>query len=130
MTVDRDEILDPVEQIVSEDPTYGRDAYYFVLAVVEATISRLPARRHICGRELLDSIREFGLARFGLMTKTVFDHWGVRCTEDFGRIVFRLVDARLLSKTPEDSIGDFKGVFDFDEAFVAGVPWNRSEWDV
>lgn len=130
MTVENDEILDPVERIVSEDATYACGAYYFVLAVVETTISALPARRHITGRELLEAMRELGLARYGLMTKVVFEHWGVRSTEDFGRIVFRLVDAGLLSKTPEDSMEDFTGVYDFEEAFVVGVPWNRSDWDV
>ncbi|MFN0150762.1 MAG: Minf_1886 family protein [bacterium] len=125
-----DDTLDPVDRLVLEDATYHRDAYLFVLAAVEATVARLPARRHISGRELLEGIREFALERYGLMTKTVFDHWGVSRTEDFGAIVFRLVHAGVLSKTPEDSMKDFEGAYDFEAAFVDRFPWNRGEWEL
>ena len=45
--------------------------------------------------------------------------WGINATEDFGRIVFALVDAGLLRKTDEDTIDDFRGVYDFRDAFGA-----------
>lgn len=130
MTEEEEETLDPVDRLVKADATYHRDAYLFVLAAVEATVARLPARRHITGRELLDGIREFALSRYGPMAKAVFDHWGVSRTDDFGAIVFRLVGAGLLSKTPEDSMSDFEGVYDFDAVFVDGFPWNRGDWDL
>jgi uncharacterized repeat protein (TIGR04138 family) len=130
LTVENDDLLDPVDRILLDEKRYRREAYLFVLAAVESVVERLPARRHISGRELLEGIRAFGLARYGLMTKAVFDHWGVTKTEDFGEIVFRLVEANLLSKTPEDSIADFVGVYDFDEAFVENFPWNREEWEI
>jgi len=122
--------LDPVDRLAASDGRYRREAYLFVLAAVEFVVGRLTERRHVSGKELLDGIRELGLARFGLMTKTVFDHWGVHRTEDFGEIVFRLVGAQLLSKTDEDSMSDFEGVYDFDEAFVEKFPWERAEWEV
>jgi uncharacterized repeat protein (TIGR04138 family) len=43
--------------------------------------------------------------------------WNVRRTDDFGRIVFAMIDAGLFSKSSRDSIDDFRGVFDFQEAF-------------
>jgi len=130
MTKDEDDTLDPVDRIVLADATYHRDAYLFVLAAVEATVTSLPERRHISGGELLEGIRDFALSRYGPMAKTVFDHWGVTRTEDFGAIVFRLVSAGLLSKTPEDSMKDFEGVYDFKSVFVDGFPWKRGEWDL
>ena len=36
---------------------------------------------------------------------------------DFGHIVFSLVEVKLLGKTEEDSVADFKNVYDFSEAF-------------
>ena len=44
-------------------------------------------------------------------------HWGVTRTEDFGRIVFTLVEVGLLVTQPGDREDDFAGVFDFAEAF-------------
>ncbi len=122
--------LDPVERLAAADGRYRREAYLFVLAAVEFVVGRLTERRHVSGRELLDGIRELGLAQFGLMTKTVFEHWGIGRTDDFGEIVFRLVGAELLSKTDQDSIRDFEGVYDFDEVFVEKFPWERTEWEV
>lgn len=130
MSAVEDDALDPVDRLVIEDGRYRREAYLFVLAALEFVVSRLEKRRHVTGRELLEGIREFALARFGLMTKTVFQHWGVTKTEDFGEIVFRLVKAGLLSKTEEDSVRDFEGVYDFDEAFVENYPWARPDWEV
>ena len=56
-----------------------------------------------------------------MLAKTVLHSWGVRRTEDFGRIVFALVETGILRKSEEDSLGDFMGVFDFDEAFGASA---------
>ena len=39
-----------------------------------------------------------------------------RC-EDFGELVFNMVENNLLAKTKEDSRADFKGGYDFEEAF-------------
>ena len=44
-------------------------------------------------------------------------HWGITRTEDFGRIVFTLVEVGLLVTQPGDHEADFEGVYDFAEAF-------------
>jgi uncharacterized repeat protein (TIGR04138 family) len=51
------------------------------------------------------------------MTVTVLHEWGVRGCEDFGEIVFNMVESHLLAKTRNDTREDFKGGYDFDEAF-------------
>lgn len=53
-----------------------------------------------------------------MLAKTVLNHWGLRTTEDFGKIVFALVEAGLMRKTDEDTLEDFQGVYDFDEEFA------------
>ena len=111
------EFLTKVQTIHRKDPRYKPEAYFFVLAALHFTVSHLPERRHIAGKELLAGIRIYGLDQFGPLARQVFDYWGVRSTEDFGRIVFSLVDAKLLGKTEEDSLADFQDVYDFSEAF-------------
>lgn len=106
---------------------YHQNAYQFVFHALRYTQERLqrkPRRgrgeereAHITARELLEGIRELAVAQFGLMAKTVFDRWGVRCTDDFGRIVFDLIDRGEMRKTDRDRLSDFSDVFDFDEAF-------------
>jgi uncharacterized repeat protein (TIGR04138 family) len=72
----------------------------------------------VTGFELLVGIRDLALERYGPMAKAVLNSWGVRTTDDFGAIVFNMVNAGLLSKTEEDHIEDFHAVYDFDDAFV------------
>jgi uncharacterized repeat protein (TIGR04138 family) len=76
------------------------------------------AQSHVTGQELLEGIRDLALNQFGPLAKTVFDHWGVKRCEDFGEIVFNMVEVGLLGKTEKDSRADFAGGYDFDEAFV------------
>ena len=51
------------------------------------------------------------------MTLIVLQHWGIHSTEDFGHIVFRLVENKVLSKTEDDNVETFKDAYDFQEAF-------------
>jgi len=110
-------ILETVEKIVERDGRYKAEAYSFVLEALSYTVKELKAPRHVSGGELLKGIKQYAKTQFGPMVCTVFEHWGIKSTEDFGHIVFRLVDAKLLGKTEEDSIEDFKDGYDFKEVF-------------
>ena len=118
------DFMEAVDAIVERDPRYHRDAYIFLRAALDHTHDMLEKRgetmpRHVSGGELLQGIREFALDQFGPMTITVLEEWGIRRCEDFGELVFNLVDQRMLSKTDQDSRDDFKGGYSFAEAFVA-----------
>lgn len=109
--------LQKIESILDQDPTYKFEAYTFVLAALHDTVTRLPAPRHISGQELARGISRYALDQFGPMAMTVLHHWGIRKTLDFGKIVFALIDVKLLSKQPEDTIEDFDKVYEFPEVF-------------
>lgn len=112
--------------IVDRDPRYAVGAYEFVRSSVSyASEVVFATGTHVNGRELLEAIRRLAKEQFGLMTSDVLGSWGVRATEDFGEIVFNLVDEGLLSKTDEDSRDDFRGVYSFDEAFSTSDYWQE-----
>jgi uncharacterized repeat protein (TIGR04138 family) len=71
----------------------------------------------VTGGELLDGIRKFALKEYGPLTLTVLNHWGIRRCEDFGELVFIMVEKGLLGKTDEDRKEDFSGGYDFESAF-------------
>lgn len=102
---------------------YHERAYLFVLATIEFLQSRLEVRRHVTAAELAWACRDFALERFGRLAQPVLEHWGVRRTEDIGRIVFALVSAGLLAALPTDTEEDFAAVYEFDEAFGAPYSW-------
>lgn len=109
--------MEAIEKIVNRDRRYKIDAYNFVLEALSYTVKKFKKSRHVTGRELLEGIKEYAKEQFGPMARTVLEHWGVKNTEDFGNIVFSLVEAKILSKTEEDSIEDFKDGYSFEEVF-------------
>jgi len=105
-----------IEEIANKDSRYKPDAYEFVMQALWFTQKKLKQSGHVSGRQLLDGIRKFAIRQYGPMAKTVFGHWGVRVTADFGEIVFNMVDAGLMRSTEEDKKSDFEDVYDFDVA--------------
>lgn len=108
---------DKVEELVNKDPRYKVDAYEFTMEALHFTQRKLNRKGHITGKELSVGIKEYALEKFGPMARTVFEHWGISKTDDFGEIVFNMIESSLMSKTDKDSKEDFKGVYDFEEAF-------------
>lgn len=102
---------------------FDERAYLFVLSAIEYLQGSLPARRHVSGRELALACRQYALEQFGLLARTVLEHWGIRKTDDFGRIVFTLVEIGLLVTRSEDREEDFREVYTFEEAFDASYVW-------
>jgi uncharacterized repeat protein (TIGR04138 family) len=115
-----------MEQIRLRESRFHESAFLFVLSALEFLQARLPERRHVDGGELANAVRELALERFGVMSRLVLEHWGVRSTAHVGDIVFALVDAGLLMSQPGDSRLDFAGVFDFDDAFEGSYPWSAA----
>ncbi|MBE7500314.1 MAG: hypothetical protein HS113_08405 [Verrucomicrobiales bacterium] len=113
---------DVLEQVVAADPRYGREAYHFLREALDYTQRAVSKAnqgklRHVTGQELLAGIRAFALQQYGPMALTLLDEWGVRRCEDFGELVFNLIDRGVLSRTDTDSRADFAGGYDFAEAF-------------
>ena len=73
--------------------------------------------RHVTGQQLCMGLRDFAIDRYGLLAPVVLKSWGARRTEDFGAIVFRMVELELLRTSPQDSEEDFRAIFQFDEVF-------------
>ena len=75
-------------------------------------------QRHVSGQQLCLGLRDYAIQRYGLMSKVVLNRWGIRNTRDFGQIIFAMVEAGLMRKTDDDTLDDFDGVYEFDEAFA------------
>lgn len=105
---------------------FHRNAYQFVFQALQHTQDKLDRfaatpeeeeHAHISGRELLLGIQEYASEQFGLMTTTVFKVWGIHSTDDFGRMVFELIERGEMRKTEHDELEDFFGVYDFEQVF-------------
>jgi len=115
--------------IIARDPRYSYHAYEFVFEALEYTKalkSRPKPRgrsrtatvpRHVTGRDLCEGARRLALDQYGLMALGILKLWGLRSTSDIGDVVYNLIEAGDLEKTPTDERSHFDDVFDFEVAF-------------
>ncbi len=110
-------------RIRAVDETFDDRAYLFVLGALEYCQQRREKRGHISGDELAWACRDLARDQYGLTSRTVLAHWGIKSTKDIGRIVYVLIDVGLLMPNEGDSIRDFESVYDFEAAFEEEYPW-------
>jgi uncharacterized repeat protein (TIGR04138 family) len=113
-----------LDRIVQQDSRFDREAYLFLRDALDHTVklrkkSKEGLDPHVTGQQLLEGVRQYALKQFGPMVLTVFSYWGVSRCEDFGEMVYNFIREGVFGKTETDSIDDFKGGYDFHEAFVA-----------
>lgn len=111
-----------VDRLTENDPRYHRDAYYFLREALDHTVKlrkrQLGESGHVNGAQLCEGLRQLAIKQFGPMVPTVFEYWGLQRTDDFGAMVWNLIELGVFGKTDTDSLDDFKAVYVFREVFV------------
>jgi len=114
-------------EIIRADGRYPLDAFAFLYEglaraakEVHGEAEKAGRPRHVTGQQLCHALREEAIERWGLLARTVLATWRIHATVDFGNMVYLLVENELMGKTEEDSLEDFRDVYDFDEAFGPG----------
>ena len=115
--------------IIARMPRYDRAAYHFLRESLDYTLKERKKATgqsgHVSGQQLMEGVRRLALKQFGPMVPIVFSYWGIHATEDFGHMVFALVEVSIFGKTDRDSIADFTDVYSFHDAFV--VPYQPAK---
>lgn len=81
---------------------------------------------HVTGKELCISLAELAAEKWGYLARVVLNQLGVKSTLDFGRIVYLMVEHKWMYARPEDSIDEFKNVYDFEEIFEKNFKFSKS----
>ena len=115
-----------MEQVILEDARYPPEAFGFLhdglARAVETAHGGKPrgeGQQHVSGSQLCQSLRDLAVERWGLLARTVLRKWNIQQSIDFGNMVYLLIENEFMRKTDEDSLEDFRDVYDFDEAFAA-----------
>ena len=113
-----------LEQVIDEQGLYPPDAFDFVRRGLSYTVEQIHAEltdpeasRHVSGQQLCEGLRHYALLEWGLLARTVLQRWNITRTEDFGKIVFTLIESGEMAKTEDDTQEDFRHVFDFATGF-------------
>lgn len=118
----RTEPTKTVEQLADDSGKFPADAFHFVREGLQFTLERMAGdgqscQQHISGEDLCWGLRDYALKRWGLLAPAVLQSWNVKRTEDFGKIVFAMVETGWMAKNDSDTIDDFNRVYDFEAAF-------------
>jgi len=105
------------------DTRYTLGAYAFVMNGLEFFLAKLGEKRHVSGQELSAGLAEFAKKQFGPLALEVLNSYGIHATDDWGNIVYNLIDTGLMCRQDNDSLDDFRQVFDLKEYFGAYDPY-------
>jgi uncharacterized repeat protein (TIGR04138 family) len=110
--------VDVFAEVADRDARYTREAFWFVRDGVDHAVrSRAGGSRHVAAHELLESLRVLALERYGTNAREQLRSWRVTRCEDFGEIVFALIDNGVFGKRQEDRKEDFENGYNFATAF-------------
>jgi uncharacterized repeat protein (TIGR04138 family) len=117
----------PLVKLLCQDQRYKLDAYQFVreglshaqeLLYPAAKGEEHKVPRHVSGQDLCHALRHLAHDRYGYLALPVLQSWGLRCTGDFGEVVYNLIKIGEMSKSPDDTLEHFENVYDFEQALL------------
>ena len=122
----------PLKEIAEHTP-YPIDAYQFVRRGLEYTVQNIhehpelldEEERHVDGGQLTFGLIDYAVSQYGKLARMVLKRWNITRSEDFGQIVFAMVNGGIMQATENDSIDDFNQVIDFGIAFKNDIPVDR-----
>jgi uncharacterized repeat protein (TIGR04138 family) len=109
-----EEPLNAGDQIakLAKEISVDKRAFEFIhIALLHATNGK---QQHISAAKLINSTKVIGHYVFGFLAKTVFNQWGINTTDDWGRVVWALVESGIWGKQEGDKQSDFDGLWDFE----------------
>ena len=111
-----------VAVLTEADSRYHADAYFFLREGLDHAVKlrkrKLGECGHVSGQQMCEALRQLAVKAFGPMVPMVLEYWGIRKTDDFGEMVWNLIELGVFGRTENDSREDFKNVYSFREAFV------------
>ena len=126
-----------LKELLESAGPYPLDAFDFVREGLSHTTDSVhgdgaqgdgEVSRHVSGQELCLGLRDYAIERYGLLAPVVLRSWHIHRTDDFGRIVFAMIDGGLMSKTADDTMDDFRAVYEFREVFTRDAIIDHLRW--
>ncbi len=122
-----------IEEIAKLDGRFSLRAFELVHEALGRTIKNSygdevenQGPHHITGRELCFGLAQLAVEKWGYLARVVLNQLGIKSTYDFGSIVYLLVEHKWMFARPEDSIDEFKNVYDFEEVFEKKFQFSKS----
>jgi uncharacterized repeat protein (TIGR04138 family) len=123
-----------LQEVIRADGRYPLAAYAFLQEGFARAVKDVygddaskPPEPHVTGQQLCLALRELAKEKWGLLAGTVLDRWNIRATIDFGNMVFLQIQSGHMGRQEEDSLEDFRDVYDLGEAFGADEEFESAD---
>ena len=121
-----------MEEVIREDGRYPLEAFAFLHEGLRRAVQDVhgepeAGQRHVSGAQLCLALRDLAMERWGLLARAVLARWRIRGTIDFGNMVYLLISHNFMKKTEEDTLEDFRAVYEFNDAFDAHYEFELKE---
>ncbi len=123
-----------IEEIAKLDGRYSLRAFQFVHEGLGFSVKKYygseaedSGPHHITGKQLCLGLAEFAAEKWGRMAKVTLNQLGIKSTQDFGNIVYLMVEHKWMHARPEDTIEEFGDVYNFEEVFEKNYQFSNSK---
>jgi uncharacterized repeat protein (TIGR04138 family) len=113
-----------LEKSAEDVGLYPPPAFEFIEEGLRFTVQKIHGAtvdpnvcRHVSGQQLCEGLRELALTKWGMLARTVLSRWNITSTLDFGRMVFAMIEEGQMQRTDEDTLDDFRNVYEFRKSF-------------
>lgn len=110
---DKDKIVS-----IAADTKYAADAFLFVLYGIYSPVQSTHLVAHISTKQFCENLRDIAFQLYGDNAQQQLAEWAIHTTEDFGSIMYLLIENGFAFESEEDSLDQFSEVYDFDVAFA------------
>lgn len=97
---------------------FSTDAVLFLLSGLQASSQLTTLLPHTDAEALCWNLRDHASRLYGSNAQQQLALWGVKSTEDFGVIMYSLIEHGLARKSDQDFIEQFANIYDFDTVFA------------
>lgn len=101
---------DAVQAIMNKYGEYAPDAYEFVRKALDYATEhfrKTDESPHLSAQELYMGACAYALEEYGPLAADVMEFWGISRSEDFGNIVYHLIEVGIFGKQKDDSPEQF-----------------------
>ena len=99
-----------------KDKLFTPAAYPFIFLGLEFCNQAYPDQE-LDAKLICEGLQLYAFNEFGRLTYHVLFEWGLRSTEDFGKIIFSLIDKGFLEADENDCPENFVNIYNFKEKF-------------
>lgn len=124
------------QEAAQKDDRYPVAAFCYVAKCLKRLLAEVEGKGkggnhpHVTGEAICLALKKSLLKDFGTLALGVLEQWNLHETNDFGNIIYDLIDVKLLSTSPKDSRSDFVDVYLFKDAFTPRHqgPTTKAPW--